>query len=304
MSRSRTRFLHRLGLASLVSRLVASPAVALERDTPHYPAGTSTVMPALLPPPGETRLLNYVSYYTTDRANDSKGNSSIPGFRFTAVAEAPRLLHTWTAINDVSWASGIVLVAVYKYIHLPGASANGAGFGDLVIQPLLLSTAFGDLHVFTGFDVSLPTGAFNKKDLVNPGLNYATYAPQAAVTWLPTKDLELSLFSVLGFNTRNPSTRYTSGNYLAIDYAVGYRPIRSLPALQTSVVGYTLRQFTDDTVGGHRFMEGHRAQTFAIGPQVRYDFRYGSVILKWQHEIATRNWPLGNHVQLQLGSSF
>src|SRR5262249_6922858 len=237
------RFRHWFGAVVLLLFLAGSPARALERDTAHYPSGTSTVVPALMPPPGESLYLNYIAYYTTDRVNDGKGHAVVlPGFRFSAVAEAARVLHTWTASDGVSWTSGLAIVAIYKYLRVPNGTGSGAGFGDLLIQPLLLSAAFGDLHVLGGFDVVLPTGAFNKNDLVNPGLGFVTYSPQAGVTWLPTKEFELSLFSVLGFNTKNPSTHYTSGSYVAIDYSIGYRPIPSLPALQTSVVGSLFRQ--------------------------------------------------------------
>jgi hypothetical protein len=298
------RFRRCLGTTTLIVLVTYSPSGALERDTAHYPSGSSTVEPALMPAPGESIYLNYLSFYTTDRVNNNKGDSAVPGFRFNAVGEGARVLHTWTAVDGVSWTSGIVLVSIYKYLRGPNGTGSTGGFGDLVIQPLLLSTAFGDLHVFAGFDLTLPTGSFSKHELVNPGLNYVTYAPQAAVTWLPTKELELSLFSVLGVNSKNPSTQYTSGSYVAIDYSLGYRPIPSVSALQTSVVGYVFRQFTDDTLSGHRVLDGHRARVFAVGPQVRYDFTRGSVILKWQHEVAGKNRPVGDHIQLQFGIPF
>jgi hypothetical protein len=300
----RMRFRHCFGIAVLVIFLAGSPAGATENGLAHYPTGTNTIVPALVPPPGESVLLNYVTFYTADRVNNSKGDSAVPGYRLNALADAARLLHTWTAFDGVSWTTGVVLIASYAEVHVPNRSASGGGFGDLVIQPLLLTAAFGDLHVLGGFDVTFPTGHFSKRELVNPGFNYPTYALQGALTWLPTKELELSLFSTAGFNMKNPATHYTSGSYVDFDYSVGYRPIPSLPAFQASVVGYLFEQVTDDKLNGHLFLDGHRGQAFAIGPQVRYQLGRGGNTLKWQHEMAVKNRPVGDRFQVQFAVPF
>ncbi len=172
-----------------ITALIALPgpqAEASENGAAHYPTGTNTVEPAMMPPPGESLWLNYVTYYTADSFNNSSGNSAIPGYLVNAEAEAARLLHTWTSLDGMGWSSGIVLIANNADLRVPHRSGSGAGFGDLVIQPLLLTAAFGNLHLLGGFDISLPTGNYSKQNLVNPGLNYTTVAPQFALTWLPT----------------------------------------------------------------------------------------------------------------------
>jgi hypothetical protein len=58
-----------------------------------------------------------------------------------------------------------------------------------------------------GADCQLPTGNYSKDKLVNPGLNYTTVAPQFALTWLPAKEVEVSFFSTVGFNSKNPDTQ-------------------------------------------------------------------------------------------------
>lgn len=291
-------------VAALLIVLAVSPAGATEDGRTHYPLGTSTVVSALMPPPGAPVVLNYTSYYTAARLNDGKGDPAVSGFRVNVVADAVRPLHTWTAFEGVSWSSGIVLTALHADVHVAGAHGSGGGLADLVIQPLFLSAAFGDARLMFGFDVSLPTGNFDKTKLVNPGLNYVTYAPQAALTWFPTKEFELSLFAIAGFNSRNPATRYTSGTYVDLDYAVGYRPIPSLRGFQASVVGYMFQQLTDDTLNGRRFLDGHRGRVFAIGPQVNYNFARGGIVLKWEHEMTVKNRAVGDHVQLQFGLRF
>jgi len=292
------------GTVSLFFLLVWHPASADENGAAHYPTGTNTVEPALMPPVDGSLWLNYLTFYTADRTNNSSGDSAVPGYGVNAVGEAARLLHTWTAIEGVGWTSGIVIIANDTDLRVPHRTGSGGGLGDLVIQPMLLTAAFGNLHVLGGFDVTLPTGNYGKAKLVNPGLDYTTVAPQASLTWLPTRELELSLFAVAGFNSKNTMTRYASGNYIDLDYAIGYRPIPTLHALELSVVGYWFNQLTDDQLNGRRTLDGHRSRVFAVGPQVRYQFAKGGIALKWLHETSAENRPQGERFQVQFSVPF
>jgi hypothetical protein len=291
-------------VAALLILSAAPLAGASENGAAHYPTGTNTVEPALMPAPGESLWLNYLTYYTADRFNNSNGASSVPGYLVNAEAEAARLLHTWLSVEGVAWTSGLVLIANDATLTVPHRSGSGGGLGDLVIQPVLLTAAYGNLHVLAGFDVSLPTGNYNKDKLVNAGLNYTTVAPQLALTWLPTREFEFSLFSIAGFNSRNQQTQYTSGNYFDIDYSIGYRPFPSVHALQFSVVGYWFDQLTDDELNGRQFLDGHRSKVFAVGPQVRYKFARGGIAFKWLHETSAENRPEGDRFQLQFAVPF
>jgi hypothetical protein len=284
--------------------LAGTPAPASENGAEHYPTGTNTILPALVPAVGDSLWLNYLTYYTADRFNNSNGNSAIPGYSVSAVAEAARLLHTWTAIDGIAWTSGIIFIANDATLHVPHRSGSAGGLGDLVIQPVLLTATFGDLHVLAGFDVSLPTGNYSKQNLVNPGLNYTTVGPQVALTWLPTKKLEFSIFSVGGLNSTNQATHYKSGNYFDVDYSIGYRAIPALSALQFCLGGYYLDQVTDDRVNGRQYLDGHRGKVFAVGPQIRYRLARGGIALKWLHETLAENRPEGDRIQLQFSLPF
>lgn len=196
------------GITALLILSAAPLAGASENGAAHYPTGTNTVEPALMPPPGDSLWLNYLTYYTADRFNNSNGASSVPGYLVNAEAEAARLLHTWASIDGVAWTSGLVLIANDATLTVPHRSGSGGGLGDLVIQPVLLTAALGNLHILGGFDVSVPSGNYDKAKLVNPGLNYTTVAPQLALTWLPTRELEFSLSQSRGSTPRTskPST--------------------------------------------------------------------------------------------------
>ena len=114
-------------VAALAILLPGVSAEAAENGAAHYPTGTNTIVPALMPSPGTSLWLNYITYYSADRFNNSNGDSAVPGYKVNAVAEAARLLHTWTAIDGVSWTSGVVLIANHANLHVPNRSAAVAG---------------------------------------------------------------------------------------------------------------------------------------------------------------------------------
>jgi len=108
----------RLASISLSLLLPAAPAYTAENGSAHYPTGTNTIVPALMPAPDTSLWLNYITYYTADRFNNSNGDSAVPNYQVNAVAEAARLLHTWPAMGGVSWTSGIVLIANHASIAI------------------------------------------------------------------------------------------------------------------------------------------------------------------------------------------
>ena len=87
---SRMRPPSSFGIMALAILLAGSRAEAGEGGIAHYPTGTNTIVPALMPQPGASIWLNYITYYTADRFNNSKGDSVIPGYKLDAVAEAAR----------------------------------------------------------------------------------------------------------------------------------------------------------------------------------------------------------------------
>ncbi|MGO9948487.1 MAG: transporter [Steroidobacteraceae bacterium] len=62
--------------------------------------------------------------------------------------------------------------------------------------------------------------------------------------------------------------------------------------------------FTDDTLNGSQYLDGHRSKVFAAGPQVRYQFAKGGTALKWLHETSAENRPQGDRFQLQFAVPF
>lgn len=279
-------------------------AHATEGGSQEYPLGVNSALPALLPPPGGTELLNYLQYYAGGVLAGPNGNKLIPGFHVNVTAEVVRVLHTWPVqLGPFTFTSGIVQPTVNISVRLPftSQSQDRLGLGDTVIEPLYVSYA-NPAHTFfsyLGTNIWAPDGEYNVHHVVNTGLNHWSFGPEAAITWFPTKRVQLSLQSIIEINTQNDATKYKGGTAISFDYGVDYVPFERFDRLHVGVGGYAYQQFTDDTVNGRVFNNGNRGRVVAIGPQIRYDWMHGGIIAKWQKEFAVENRTAGDRFWIQ-----
>jgi hypothetical protein len=191
----------------------------------------------------------------------------------------------------------------YGILTLMNASANTSigsktksGLGDITVGPLLAWHFSKNLHVAAAFDITAPTGAYNKNDIINLGRNYWTFEPIVGVTYLSDNGIELTTKFMYDFNTENTATKYTSGQEFHIDYAAGYQ----IGSWKLGGQGYFYKQVSND----HGLMngvvpasanDGNKGQVFGIGPIVKYDFKSGGFIeLKYTKEMMVENRPEGD----------
>ena len=108
-------------------------ANAVERGATHWPSGVQTVIPAILPAPGETAYYNYTLYYHADSFKDGNGNDLIPGFDLSVVAEAPRIVHTWkTKLGPLNMSSAVVLAG--NSVQVEQDAASGVHLQDFNLR--------------------------------------------------------------------------------------------------------------------------------------------------------------------------
>lgn len=299
---------HIAALGSVCACIAAAAFVprahATEGGSQEYPLGVNSSLPALLPPPGGTELLNYLQYYAAGRLAGPNGDRVVPGFHVNVTAEVVRVLHTWPVqLGPFTFTSGIVQPTVNIDAHLPftSKSQDRLGLGDTVLQPLYVSYD-NPAHTFFsyfGSNIWVPDGEYNVNHAVNTGLNRWSFGPEAAVTWFPNKRLQLSLQSIMEFNTQNNATKYKGGDAISFDYGVDYMPLERFNHFFAGIGGYAYQQFTDDTVNGRVFRNGNRGRTIAIGPQFRYNWERGGIIFKWQKEFAVQNRSVGDRFWIQ-----
>lgn len=292
--------------ASLLTPPFVGTALATEGGNSHFPVGIDTATPALKPPEGESVWLNYTQFYLSDSIPGADGKSSVPGFRARVFVEGPRILHTWRfSLSGWNLTSGIVTPFTHKEVAAGGHYKSAWEFNDLILQPVELTRAFGDLHVEFGANIFVPTGQYDKTDNASGGLNYLSVGPEATLTWLPGTRTEVNFHISSDFVTEtNRATNYRSGNSVEMDYSANYRPFSALHGFQMGVNGYGFAQWSNDTISGQIYNNGNRGYEFAIGPQFRYDFSKYAVVLKYQNEVYSRNRSQGDKIWFQFAVPF
>ncbi len=290
-------------IAATTWTLGAGPASATEGDNQHYPVGVNSVSDGTLPPPGMLQLLSYTAYSQSSKLSDGSGNKAVPQFGLDVEAEAPLFRYTWEPeIGPFHYTTGFVVPITHVESNVVGTHGRVARFGDIDLQDYLgYASPDGSLFYFFGLDVYMPTGNYAPDRGTNLGLNYWTFMPSAAVTWNPSPRLELTGALFFGNNTENNATHYQSGRDVDLDWGVTYRPLTSLPKFGVGLNGYIYKQYTADKQYGLSVADGgNRGQEFTIGPQFRYDWDFGGLVLKYTRSVEARNRAGGNHFWLQV----
>jgi hypothetical protein len=278
-------------LAALCILFMAQTDVAAtENGLGAYQNGAECFMAGAVPPPG-TYFLNYFLFYTADKFKIKDGDD-LPTFDAKVTADVMRLIYvTKYQILGGFWGIHVFLPFVNVDLRVPDGSDSKFGIGDVIVDPFILSWHSKNWHFATGVDIYIPTGAYDKDDIANVGLNHWTFEPIAAFTFVDDSGFELSSKFMYDFNTENNDTDYKSGQEFHFDYLVGY----NFKPWGIGLSGYYYKQITDDRQDGEKVEpDGFKGQVFAIGPSVKYDYKNMTFNLKYQREMAVENKPEGD----------
>ncbi|MBV6659717.1 transporter [Pseudomonas yamanorum] len=286
---------------ALLSTLHLHLANATENGATEHPVGVNTSLNGLVPDPGQTYMFNYTLFYRAEHFNDANGKSAVPKFHVEMVVDAPRVLHTWEAtLGPFTLTSGAIFPIFHQQLAIAGRQQTKNALGDIILHPLYLgyvNQAHNFFTVVAPFDISLPTGDYDKNRIANPGQNHVTFLPNILSTWFPAPRVEVSTAFTAEFFTKNHATDYQSGTVLSTEAMVGYS---LTPTWQVAIQGYYSKQVSDDKWQGETYQNGFRGQVAALGPQIRYNFTPRSaMVLKYQHEFAAENRSEGDKVMLQ-----
>ncbi len=265
--------------------------LATEGGGGAYPNGAEDFMAGAVPPPG-TYFLNYLTYYSADKFMDKNGKSSIKDFELKVTANVFRFLHvTNTKIFDGNWAMHVFIPVLNVDVSLPIGSKSKTGLGDIIIDPFILSWHSKNWHFATGLDIYIPTGDYDKNRLANTGRNYWTFEPIFAFSYISDNGFDISFKFMYDFNTKNTDTDYLSGQEFHFDYTVG----KKIDNWTFGLGGYFYKQITSDKDNGLKVEpDGNKGQAFAIGPQIKYEYKNTSFTLKYQKEMEVKNRPEGD----------
>ena len=275
-------------------------ASATENGTTAFPNGGEDFLVAAMPPPGWYGIL-YLNRYSADDVMDDSGRTSAAGFDLKVNAVTPRLdwVKPVSVLGSDRW--GTMLVMPWLDLDLrvepvPGMDLRGSehGFGDLTIGNGLHWT-LGKFEMVNAVDVVVPIGAYDSASLVNPGRNQWVIRLNHMGTWFPSSRWDLSYRLHWDYNFRNEDTDYLSGQTVYLNWAVGWKPA---PTTTIGVVGFFLRQITDDQVGSQPVApDGNRLGASGIGPVLKYAAPHGVMYtVKYFRDFDVRNRPEGEQL--------
>lgn len=278
----------RLALAMLSCLAVSAAAVATEGGGSVYPVGAENFSCCALPPPGLYGMV-WTQAYSAERVRGNRGEVTTPdNFRIAANAIVPRLVWV-TPLNvaggALTWHAILPLVDL-DVRHAPPGSQRKSGIGDLVFGPALGWHHDRNLHSVLALDIYAPIGSYDKNDVANIGRNYWAIQPVVGVSYIDPRGLNADLKAMWTYNLRNEATRYTSGQEVIVDYALGW----GLGAGWTlGVGGYAYQQVSKDSSDGAS-VANNKGRVLAIGPSARYDSGKGWLVTaKYQTETNVRN---------------
>ena len=273
--------------------LLASPITLAFEGAQQYPLGAENFMAGALPPPGNY-FINYLIHYQGD-LQDNDGNELPVDVKATANALRYIYVSNYKLFGG-DWGMHAIVPLVYQKFNTPDPTLDNDwvfGLGDITLDPIIIGWHFPpDWHITVGLDIYLPTGKWDENDPTQRiGSNFWSFEPIFSFTYLNQSGFEVSAKLMYNIKTENNDTNYQSGDDFHMDYLIG----QHFGPWAVGLGGYYLKQTQDDELNGQEVgPDGNRAQVFAFGPAVKYDYKGMSFIGTWNHETGVENYFEGN----------
>lgn len=293
-----------LALAALVL-----PGAAIAFDQPAVNLGFTSFLDGGPPAGPGFYFTEYLQYYSSD---ELKGLPVPPGTDVDAFVSLNQFIYQsdQPLLLGGKWGIDVIVPVVSLDSNL---LPNNDGLGDLLIGPYLQwDTVMGDngpvfMHRIE-LQTILPTGAYDKDELLNPGSNVVSFNPYWAATWFATPRLTASWRLHYLWNAQNtdPNTPFPTGDTQAGqavhgNFAAAYEVIPKM--LRVGVNGYYLKQVTASEADGSDIPG--REKVFAIGPGALLHLSKDTHIFANAYfESGAQNRPEGDRYLLRLVHHF
>ncbi|MDQ7776868.1 MAG: transporter [Paracoccus aminovorans] len=305
-----SRAFRALRLAAAAMLMTTAQGHAVEFGATITPFGVMDFGAGMLPPPTPHGTWGLrLAYYSSDRLQDSRGDTIANGFDISVKTYGLAYLRMtdheiWGARYGFSAVIPVMDLNARMTVPTPagplGLQGSELGLGDVQIVPVMLQWAAPpNLFVNAMLQIQAPTGDFDAKAPFNIGTNHWTISPMVGLTWISDGGFEVSTQTMVNFNTENKDTHYTSGIEWKQEFAVG----QHVGDWTVGMAGYVYQQLTDDD--GPGVIDGNRARGYALGPAVSF-LRPGMPMLSLHayKEFGARNRPEGVNVALRSSISF
>ena len=319
---------------------LTSAARSTEMDNSHADLGYIDTLAGLPLAPG-FYMRDDVDIIVSGRLNDQNGkqvNLNLGalgkyGAQFRSTAEADVLEVGYVPDYRLPILNASFGMAAYEFvansrvglttaINQPQAAGTSkAGMSDLTVVPIFLGfdVPNTDFHfMLSPLEFTAPVGRYDKNDPVgnNIGLNYWSFRPAIAMTYLNKTGQELSLNVGTSINSQNQATHYKSGDEFYFTYAMQQY---LSPVYAFGIGGYYYKQVTNDRQNGVVVNSnpnvfpydplnggiGNRGEAFAIGPVVSFNYSQDLVFqAHWDHDVFTYDRPQRDQLYLRASLRF
>lgn len=289
---------------------VAPSSHASEGGVSSWPMGIEIYGMGILPPPGYYGQI-FTGNYTAGSVRDNSGHKAADiDLRVTTVV--PRFV--WVTEQKVLGGDlGFHALLPLNDMRLNiknGPHDSKRGIGDAHFGPVVGFHPSDKLHIATGVDFVVPTGEYDRNDIINLGNNYYTVQAVYAMTYLDPNGFNGDVRLMYDYNFENRDTHYQSGRELHADYTLGWGMGNGWVL---GVGGHLYKQVSDDKCGASdcdaaalvEATDGYRGRSFSIGPAVQYSSGNGWFLsAKWQQESGVRNRAEGDTFWLKFTTAF
>ena len=326
--------------AAIIVLATAASVHATEMDNSHADLGYIDTLAGIPLAPG-FYLRDDVAIFTAGRVNDQNGkqvNLNLGslgkyGAQFRSSSEANVFEAAYVPDYRLPILDASIGMAAYEFVansrvglttaigEPEARGASKAGFSDITIVPVFLGfdVPNTDFHIMLSpLEFTAPIGRYDKNDQVgnNIGLNYWSFRPAIAMTYLNKTGQEFSLNVGTSINSQNQATHYKSGDEFYFTYAMQqyFSPVYAF-----GIGGYYYKQVTNDRQNGvvvnsnaNAFPYdplnggiGNRGEAFAIGPIVSFNYSQNLVFqAHWDHDVFTYDRPQRDEIYLRASLRF
>ncbi len=305
-----------VGVATFVALILAAGVLhASEFGVGTYRPGQVDLFAGTLPAPGGVLVKNYFLFQ--DASLTAQPLNAPVRLHTHTITYTNATFITYTTpwqIFGANW--GLAVVAQSRIadqtlkvtpMGRPTSTQHSTvgGFGDLIVSPLMLNWNFSKFHLLGALMFYAPTGSYDRRRIIDIGLNRWAVEPDVGVTWMdPETGRHASLFAGYTVNAENPSTHYVSGNEFHADFVLAQHLAHGLVA---GIAGYAVQQTTADS-GSDANLGAFKGRVIGLGPLVGATVPIFKVPIsfsfKYDFEFAAQNRSTGNELWLTAALRF
>jgi hypothetical protein len=285
--------------------LVAGVLHASEYGVGSYRPGTLDLFAGTLPAPGGVLVKNYFLFQDASLDAQPENAPLRVHTRTVTYTNATFVVYTTPLrILGANWGVSVLTQTriadqTLRVTVIGGPTSTErstvGGFGDLIVSPLMLNWNFSKFHLLGALMLYAPTGSYDRRRIIDIGLNRWAIEPDLGVTWLDNETgRHASLFAGYTINAENPSTHYVSGNEFHVDFVLA----QHLPhGLVAGIAGYAVQQTTPDS-GSGATLGSFKGRVIGLGPLAGVTVPIWkapvSFSFKYDFEFAAQNRSTGN----------